>query len=166
MEARVGIERIPPSTSHSKSIVYGIADALIIMHLRSLSTITPPLFFLTRFNPFKTVFAGTPAGTFFTEVPTIHLPRRSPKIGVPKTAVPPSIPLGRLVRHPPDLIKARENLSPLQSTVPPVRKRRRRSSNCDPDSVCFLLRRWAIPLRCSRSRINQSRYLNLRYTIP
>jgi hypothetical protein len=32
--------------------------------------------------------------------------------------------------------------------------------------VCFLLRRWAIPLRCSRSRINQSRYLNLRYTIP
>ena len=67
LEARVGIGRVPPSTSHSKSIVYGTADALIIMHLRSLSTITPPLFFLTRFSPFKTVFAGTFAGTFFSE---------------------------------------------------------------------------------------------------
>src|SRR5208283_988927 len=105
MEARVGIERIPPSTSHSKSSVYVIADCLTVIHLRLLSSLTPTLLWLTHSNPFRTVFAGTSAGTFFTEVPTIHLPRRSPKIGVPKTAVrPPSIPPGRLVRHPPDLI--------------------------------------------------------------
>jgi hypothetical protein len=30
LEARVGIGRVSPSTSHSKSIVYGIADYLTI----------------------------------------------------------------------------------------------------------------------------------------
>ena len=135
------------------------------MHLRSLSTITPPLFFLTRFNPFTTAFAGTPAGTFFTEVPTIHLPRRASKSGVPKTAVPPFDP-ARAVSPAPYLIKARENLSPLQSTVPPERKRRRRSSNCDPNSVCFLHKQSVIPLSSSVPHINLSRYLNLRYTHP
>jgi hypothetical protein len=34
MEARVGIDRVSLSTSHSKSIVYGIADCLTINELR------------------------------------------------------------------------------------------------------------------------------------
>src|SRR5882762_6819857 len=38
LEAEVGIDRISPSTSHSKSIVYGIADFLTISGLRPLST--------------------------------------------------------------------------------------------------------------------------------
>ena len=33
MEARVGIDRVSSSTSHSKSIVYGIADCLTINEL-------------------------------------------------------------------------------------------------------------------------------------
>jgi hypothetical protein len=34
MEAEVGIDRVSSSTSHSKSIVYGIADYLTINELR------------------------------------------------------------------------------------------------------------------------------------
>jgi hypothetical protein len=34
LEARVGIDRVSLSTSHSKSIVYGIADCLTIKELR------------------------------------------------------------------------------------------------------------------------------------
>ena len=34
LEARVGIDRVSSSTSHSKSIVYGIADCLTINELR------------------------------------------------------------------------------------------------------------------------------------
>jgi hypothetical protein len=34
LEARVGIDRVSSSTSHSKSIVYGIADILTINELR------------------------------------------------------------------------------------------------------------------------------------
>ena len=34
LEAGVGIDRVSPSTSHSKSIVYGIADYLTINELR------------------------------------------------------------------------------------------------------------------------------------
>ena len=34
LEARVGFERVSSSTSHSKSIVYGIADILTINELR------------------------------------------------------------------------------------------------------------------------------------
>lgn len=45
-KARVGIDRVSPSTSHSKSIVYGIADSLTIMELRSLSTHIRPYLFL------------------------------------------------------------------------------------------------------------------------
>jgi hypothetical protein len=44
LEARVGIGRVPPSTSHSKSTAYGIADALTIRPLRFMSRITPPDF--------------------------------------------------------------------------------------------------------------------------
>jgi hypothetical protein len=44
MEARVGIERIPPSTSHSKSTTYGIADVLNLRRLYFMSRITPPDF--------------------------------------------------------------------------------------------------------------------------
>jgi hypothetical protein len=45
MEARVGIGRVPPSTSHSKSTAYGIADVLTIRLLRFMSRITPADFF-------------------------------------------------------------------------------------------------------------------------
>jgi len=45
MEARVGIGRISPSTSHSKSTAYGIADALNIRLLRFMSSLTPADFF-------------------------------------------------------------------------------------------------------------------------
>ena len=34
LEAEVGIDRVSSSTSHSKSIVYGIADCLTINELR------------------------------------------------------------------------------------------------------------------------------------
>ena len=44
MEAEVGIERIPPSTSHSKSTAYGIADVLTLRRLHFMSRITPPDF--------------------------------------------------------------------------------------------------------------------------
>jgi hypothetical protein len=44
-EAMVGIERVPPPTSHSKSTAYGIADMLIISLLRFMSRITPLDFF-------------------------------------------------------------------------------------------------------------------------
>jgi hypothetical protein len=64
LEARVGIGRVSPSTSHSKSIVYVIADTLTLMELRSLSSVTPSLLPVTRFNPIRRVFAGTSAGTF------------------------------------------------------------------------------------------------------
>src|ERR1700722_269580 len=64
MEARVGIERIPPSTSHSKSTAYGTADLLNLKRLHFMSRITPPDFFLTQFNPHQMKFAGTFAGTF------------------------------------------------------------------------------------------------------
>ena len=53
MEAEVGIDRISPSTSHSKSIVCGIADPLTIIGLRSLSTRIRAYLFqsvLTRFQ--------------------------------------------------------------------------------------------------------------------
>jgi len=46
MEARVGIDRVSSSTSHSKSIVYGIADYLTINELRLLSTHIRPYLFL------------------------------------------------------------------------------------------------------------------------
>src|SRR5271163_2613824 len=45
LEARVGIERVPPSTSHSKSTAYGIADLLNLRRLYFMSRITPPDFF-------------------------------------------------------------------------------------------------------------------------
>ena len=45
LEARVGIERVPPSTSHSKSTAYGIADVLNIRLLRFMSSLTPTDFF-------------------------------------------------------------------------------------------------------------------------
>ena len=44
LEARVGIERVPPSTSHSKSTAYGIADALNIRLLHFMSSLTPAHF--------------------------------------------------------------------------------------------------------------------------
>jgi predicted transcriptional regulator len=50
MEARVGIERIPPSTSHSKSIVYGIADSLTVLELHALSTRIRPYLFESAFG--------------------------------------------------------------------------------------------------------------------
>src|SRR5205823_14625893 len=53
VEAEVGIDRISPSTSHSKSIVCGIADSLTIIGLRSLSTRIRAYLFqsvLTRFQ--------------------------------------------------------------------------------------------------------------------
>jgi len=46
LEARVGIDRVSSSTSHSKSIVYGIADCLTINELRLLSTHIRPYLFL------------------------------------------------------------------------------------------------------------------------
>jgi hypothetical protein len=45
MEARVGIGRVSPSTSHSKSTAYGIADVLNIRRLRIMSSLTPTDFF-------------------------------------------------------------------------------------------------------------------------
>ena len=45
LEARVGIGRVPPSTSHSKSTAYGIADVLNIRLLRFMSSLTPTDFF-------------------------------------------------------------------------------------------------------------------------
>ena len=41
LEARDGIERIPTSTSHSKSTAYGIADVLNLRRLHFMSRITP-----------------------------------------------------------------------------------------------------------------------------
>ena len=45
LEARVGIGRIPPSTSHSKSTAFGTADVLRIRLLRFMSRITLTYFF-------------------------------------------------------------------------------------------------------------------------
>jgi hypothetical protein len=45
VEARVGIERIPPSTSHSKSTAYGAADLLNLKRLHFMSRITLPYYF-------------------------------------------------------------------------------------------------------------------------
>ena len=49
MEARVGIDRVSPSTSHSKSIVYGIADYLTINELCRLSTLIRTYLFVSVF---------------------------------------------------------------------------------------------------------------------
>jgi hypothetical protein len=46
-EVRVGIDRVSPSTSHSKSIVYGIADYLTINELRRLSTLIRTYLFVS-----------------------------------------------------------------------------------------------------------------------
>jgi len=54
LEARVGIDRVSLSTSHSKSIVYGIADCLTINELRRLSTLIRTYLFVSvfaRLNP-------------------------------------------------------------------------------------------------------------------
>jgi hypothetical protein len=54
LEARVGIDRVSPSTSHSKSIVYGIADYLTINELCRLSTVIRTYLFVSvfaRLNP-------------------------------------------------------------------------------------------------------------------
>ena len=53
LEARVGIGRIPPSTSHSKSTDYGIADALNIRLLRFMSSLTTADFFKLNLTPTK-----------------------------------------------------------------------------------------------------------------
>ena len=53
LEARVGIERVSPSTSHSKSIVYGIADFLTINELRRLSTLIRTYLFVSVFARLK-----------------------------------------------------------------------------------------------------------------
>ena len=45
LEAEVGIGRVPPSTSHSKSTAYGIADVLNIRPFRFMSRLTPTDFF-------------------------------------------------------------------------------------------------------------------------
>src|SRR5208283_3700789 len=53
LEARVGIDRVSSSTSHSKSIVYGIADCLTINELRQLSTHVRPYLFVPVFALLK-----------------------------------------------------------------------------------------------------------------
>jgi hypothetical protein len=50
LEARVGIDQVSLSTSHSKSIVYGIADILTINELRQLSTHIRPYLFVPVFT--------------------------------------------------------------------------------------------------------------------
>jgi hypothetical protein len=55
LEARVGIERIPASTSHSKSTVYGIADVLTIRLLRFYVKDNSAGLLLTGFTPAKGV---------------------------------------------------------------------------------------------------------------
>ncbi len=49
LEARVGIDQGSPSTSHSKSIVYGIADYLTINELCRLSTLILTYLFVSVF---------------------------------------------------------------------------------------------------------------------
>ena len=53
LEARVGIDRVSPSTSHSKSIVYGIADYLTINELRRLSILIRTYLFVSVFVRLK-----------------------------------------------------------------------------------------------------------------
>jgi hypothetical protein len=52
----VGIERVVPSTSHSKSTAYGIADVLNIRLLRFMSSLTPTDFFYTGGSKGNCVF--------------------------------------------------------------------------------------------------------------
>jgi hypothetical protein len=64
------IERCPPFPSHSKSIVYRIADTLNLIMLSSLPSLTLSLLAVIRINSFRTVFAGNSAGTFSTRICT------------------------------------------------------------------------------------------------
>ncbi|MGH7989613.1 MAG: hypothetical protein ACREDS_05375 [Limisphaerales bacterium] len=64
LEARVGIGRIPPSTSHSKSTVYIITDALKIKAFLRYVKHNFSRLFLTPFYSQPMKFAGISAGTF------------------------------------------------------------------------------------------------------
>jgi hypothetical protein len=64
LEARVGIGRIPSSTSHSKSTVYIITDTLKIKVLFCYVKLNSNRLLLTPFYSHLIRFAGTSAGTF------------------------------------------------------------------------------------------------------
>ena len=64
MEAEVGIERILPSTSHSKSTVYIITVTLKIKGLMRCVKHNFDTLILTQFYSPQIRFAGTSAGTF------------------------------------------------------------------------------------------------------
>jgi hypothetical protein len=65
LEAGVGIGRVPPSTSHSKSTVYIITVALKIKAFLHYVKNNFSRLFLTPFYSQPMRFAGTPAGTFW-----------------------------------------------------------------------------------------------------